>query len=135
MRLTVAFLPAAAMLAAAGCSDTGLERVVVSGRVTLNGKPVSNGEIRFRPIKGTRGPVSGSSIVDGAYTAEGLGGVPVGTYRVVIRGYRFVKATGSNSVEEGRFEQYLPAKYNEQSELEVTVESGRRKQQLDFLLE
>jgi len=135
MRLTVAFLPAAVMLLAAGCSDTGLERVVVSGRVTLNGQPVSNGEIRFRPIKGTHGPVSGSSIVEGAYTAAGLGGVPVGAYRVVIHGYRVVETAGSSSAEEGRFEQYLPAKYNQQSELEVTLESGRRKQTLDFLLE
>ena len=84
MRSTLAFLVTAVMAIVPGCSHSGLERVVVSGRVTLNGQPVSNGEIRFRPIKGTQGPVSGSSIVDGAYTAEGLGGVPVGTYRVVI---------------------------------------------------
>ena len=65
-----------------GCGRGGLQRVIVSGRVTYQGEAIANGEIRFVPTKGTQGPVSGGTIIEGVYTADGLGGVG-GTERYV----------------------------------------------------
>ena len=70
-----------------GCDRGGLERAVVTGSATYRGEPIANGEIRFVPTEGTQGPISGGAITEGVYTADGLGGVPVGTYRVEIRAF------------------------------------------------
>jgi hypothetical protein len=140
MRFVVLGLFATVMLV--GCGGSGdLDRVVVTGKVTYNGEPIKNGEIRFVPIKDTRGPVSGGSIVNGVYTAKGLGGVPIGTYRVVIRASRAVKGAKPESVgddpsgeEYVRGEQYVPEKYNVKSELELTVPAGNRRITQDYNL-
>jgi hypothetical protein len=102
---------------AAGCSKpAGLDKVVVRGTVTLDGQPISNGEIRFVPAPGTAGPISGGPIKDGAYVAEGRGGVPLGEHRVEIKAYRaMAKGPGqsaSANPEGGPAEQYLDKRYN-----------------------
>jgi hypothetical protein len=115
-----------------GCGRNGLDKVVVSGQVAYRGEPVNNGEILFYPSGDTKGPVSGASIKDGHYEAVGKGGVPVGTHRVVVRGFRAAarsaKAAATAAkigIEGGVREQYLPAKYNDQTTLEVTVNSDQ----------
>ncbi len=115
------------------------ERVTVSGTVTYDGQPVADGEVRFVPTKGTEAPSSSAVISGGAYKAEFKGGVPVGIHRVEIRGYR-PKAGGAAEETPGMAagetlkEQYLPAKYNAKSELELTVESGSAPITKDFAL-
>ena len=111
----------------AGCGGgDGPERVVVTGKVTFQGQPLANGEIRFVPTKGTEAPVSGASIAEGAYRADGLGGVPVGTHKVVIQGFRAADTPVHDPIEGDYYprEQYLPTKYNDQTELEITVQPG-----------
>jgi hypothetical protein len=117
-----------------GCGATGgIERVLVSGKVTFNGSPLVKGQIRFLPIEGSTGPVTVESITDGYYTSEDTGGVPVGVHRVEIRGYdpevyaKAPKGPGSPPVP-----QLLPKKYNHQSELKATLESGKSEETLDF---
>ena len=75
-----------AMLAA-GCGGDGVTTRVVSGSVTVGGKPVATGQVRFVPIRGTPGPASLGQITDGEYRIEARGGVPVGTHRVEIVEY------------------------------------------------
>ena len=128
-------------LAVAGCGPSGPERVVVSGKVTYRGVPLKTGEIRFIPIKGTEGPMWGALIADGQYTADGKGGVPVGTHRVEIlatsvremgeggRGFDGPPKPGMN-----RTPRKLPAKYNRQSTLEITIEPGSGSIVKDFAL-
>lgn len=116
-----------------GCGRDGPERVVVSGTITFHGEPVKTGEIRFIPTKGTEGPAEGALLVDGQYLANGKGGVPVGTYMVTIVAWNGRAptrdmpspdaATGRQSKESSR-KQLLPAKYNTQSQLEITIPSG-----------
>lgn len=120
------------LLPVAGCSKSGLDRVVVSGKVLYDGEPIPNGEIRFHPIEGTKGPISGGAIVNGEYVAKGHGGVPVGTYRVNIEGYQPDKSLPPD--EDGVYprKQYVPEKYNVKSELKLTVESGKQTQTRDF---
>jgi hypothetical protein len=126
-----------ALICAVGCGKpTGLEKVVVSGMVTLDGQPIPNGEIRFIPAEGTVGPVSGGPIKDGAYTAKAKGGVPLGNHHVEIRAYRAnAKSQGQADTagsEGGAAEQYLDKRYNEQTTLKATVAADTETQ--DFQL-
>jgi hypothetical protein len=130
------------LVVVAGCSKGGMTKVVVSGDVSYKGQPVNNGQILFYPTGNTQGPVSGASIKDGHYEAVGKGGVPVGTHRVVINGYRAAKianqaaaqAAAAMEGESGTREQYLPAKFNDKSTLEVTVDAGQSRAVKDFQL-
>jgi hypothetical protein len=125
-----------ALLCIGGCGPSSkLDKVVVTGTVTLDGQPLPNGEIRFFPIDGTPGSVSGGPIVDGDYRAVSRGGVPVGNHRVEIRGFRTATASrgGPNtSLEGGPAEQYLAAKYNTETELTRQVDAKNKVQ--DFQL-
>lgn len=103
-----------------GCGRDGPPRVVVTGTVTYQGQPIEEGEIRFYPKPGTETPMSGSYIKQGRYEANGLGGVPVGDFRVEILAFAGRKTDGDLEKQTvGR--QFLPAKYNESSQLELTV--------------
>lgn len=129
------------MLATAlGCGGQELGKVVVTGKVTFEGVPVENGEIRFYPTKETIGPVSGAPIVNGQFEAKAKGGVPLGTHQVQIRGYRAAGAGPDISSSPaaapgdatGPAEQYLPAKYNDDSTLTLTVGSDANPLAKDF---
>lgn len=123
-----------------GCGgDQGLQRAIVSGKVAYKGEPVADGMIRFRPSGGSRAPSSGAFIVNGEYRANGHGGVPIGTFKVEIEGYRPV--ADSETVKEPEVEdlgdpriQYLPEQYNKKTQFEVTIEPGCRRLARDFLL-
>lgn len=128
---------AVAISSGAGCGKTtGLDKVVVHGTVTLDGQPIPNGEIRFVPAPGTAGPISGGPIKDGAYVAEGRGGVPLGEHKVEIKAYRaMAKGPGqsaSANPEGGPAEQYLDKRYNEQTTLKATIAADTETQ--DFQL-
>ena len=140
-----ALLVAAALLAIviAGCGgQEGPQRVVVSGAVTYQGQPVSEGKIRFSPAEGTEAPPSGTFIVQGQYVADAKGGVPVGTHKVQIEAFRpdpnFQKPagplpTGITEEELGRV-QYIPEKYNKRTELQITIPPGSDPITQDFEL-
>lgn len=119
--------------------EEGPERVVVQGQVSYDGEPVQDGRIRFVPTGETEAPSSGAVIENGKYVADGQGGVPVGTHEVKIEGFR--PREGAESLPDGvnvetQKDQYLPAKYNEESTLEMTVEPGQKKSiDKDFELE
>lgn len=99
-----------------GCSGSGdqpvAKRVKVEGVVTVDGMPLAVGSIGFV----TPGEVDPAEIVDGKFTAE----VREGTKRVEIRAY---KNGAPDSLNPGTFtqENYLPARYNDQSELKADI--------------
>ena len=143
-------LAAAACMAlamVAGCNSSGdLEKIVVSGRVSYQGMPVEEGEIRFAPIKGTKGPASIEVIGQGQYRITARGGVPVGTHRVEVQAFRPIpgakpyteeQADGELDIQPGDLpkEQFLPATYNRASTMEVTIEPGQRAVTKDFDLQ
>jgi hypothetical protein len=124
-----------------GCGREGLERVVVGGNVTYQGEPVAVGKIRFFPAEDTMAPMSGAFIVDGKYEARTKGGVPVGSHTVEIVAHRvdpkYAHLEGNTSPDtDGALplQQYLPAKYNKQTELTLTVPSGSSRITKDFEL-
>ena len=117
----------------AGCDHDGLERVVVSGTVTYQGKPLEEGQIRFQPTANTKAPTSGAFIRKGTYRVDSQGGVPIGTYKVRIEASRVGTERVSSSSEEALSvestpprEQYIPAKYNRATQLEITIEPGSK---------
>jgi hypothetical protein len=123
----------AAVTAGCGGEASGIAKVVVQGAVTLDGQPIANGEVRFYPAQGTHGPVSGGAVRDGKYVAQGRGGVPVGKHTVEILAYR-PAATRSANPEGGPAEQYLPKKFNEQTELTAEITGDENPATLDFAL-
>jgi hypothetical protein len=122
----------------AGCGgDRGPERVVVSGTVTYNGKPIPNGSIRFMPTAASPVPMAGAAIKDGEYKVEAHGGIPVGTHKIEIDAYRVDPAYAKPDMPTGRGvprKQYLPKRYNTDSELTITIEPGSPKITKDFAL-
>lgn len=121
---TFLLLPLAACICA--CGPSGPERVVVTGTVTYQGKPIEQGSIRFVPTGETKGPATGTAIQQGQYEASSKGGVLVGAQRVEITAIAPRKdPLGRDlAVMEGAGVQYLPEKYNRKSTLNVTIESG-----------
>jgi hypothetical protein len=126
--LALAMLP---MLTLFGCGGPN-NRAAISGTVRLNGQPLANGSISFVPAEGNVGPSSGGIITDGKYAVSQARGVAVGKNRVGIRS--MVKTgrkinIGRGSLED-EWQQVVPAKYNEQSELVHDVPPGSMR--LDF---
>jgi hypothetical protein len=130
----------AALILLAGCQPSDMDAVIVEGDVRYAGQPVGNGDIQFVPIEGTKGPASGAPIVDGHYRVEAKGGVPIGTHRVMIRGFRAANApTGQSDVPgmggTGRL-QFIPPKYSSpRSTLTATIEQGPSPITRDFDLQ
>ncbi len=115
-RLTVNFvLLSICCLAAAGCGP-GLQEV--TGKVTLDGKPVQGLEVNFEPVDpSTGGTATGYTQADGSFKLHYPGrktGAPPGEYIVRIVGAE---------VDDGPPVR-VPAKYGSKSELKATVGSG-----------
>ena len=123
-----------------GCgAKRGVEKVIVSGKVSYDGQPVANGQIYFYPAEGTKGPVSGAPIKDGAYVARAKDGVPVGKHSVKIEGYRSRNASRdgdmlTQSAAGGAPVQYIPSKYNQSTLLKATIPGDNGKFALDYEL-
>ncbi len=107
----------------AGCGDPNTS--TVTGTVTVDGEPLAEGAIRFDPKDGAVA-TSGNQIKDGKFTVVG----PPGIKKVVITS---AKAIGEESLYEDDpkapkrkiSKQWLPARYNEQTELELDVKPGK----------
>lgn len=104
-----------------GCGSSELSRAVVEGSVTYQGAPIEHGLILFYPLEGTPGPVSSAPIKSGQYTVTNKEGVPIGRHRVVIEGYQ-PPPPGSDP--DASLVQFLPQKYNKQSDLTAEVPPG-----------
>lgn len=113
------------LLSVLGCGHNG--RVAVEGTVTLDGQPLDEAQIEFSPMPGSSGPTAGGDIVGGKFTIPADKGPFVGKCNVKI-----IKAglTGRKSFDPRRnamveeYAQILPARYNDQSELEAEITSG-----------
>lgn len=120
----------------AGCSKHDRwDRVIVTGAVTYNGKPVEKGQIRFIPIGAPGGPVTVDPVEQGKYSTKNTAGVPVGTHRIEILGYDAKEyANASTGPGAPPVPQLLPKKYNLHSELKETFDTTQSEKTLDFNL-
>jgi hypothetical protein len=118
-----------------GCSrSTG--RQAIEGTVTLDGTPLAEGSIVFLPQPGTKSPTCGGTVLQGHFSIAPAGGAACGTFRVEITavrktGKKVISPKDNQLVDE--VQQYIPAKYNQQSELTVTV-SEQGPNRFDFPL-
>lgn len=117
-----------------GCGSSGPQTVDVSGTVTWKGEPVDGGHIRFIPVAPTSGPVTGSHIVNGRYEASGASAVAVGSYRVEITWLREATLPPGADDAATPVSAVIPARYNTQSELTLTVPAGSGSLTHDFTL-
>lgn len=115
-----------------GCGGTAnpLGRQAVSGAVTLDGAPVSNGTIRFEPFD-AKGKVtaSGAIITAGRYSLRQNDGLPPGKYSVTISSHGDTskplptdpnEAMNAAAKEEIPTE-LIPARYNAATELVIEI--------------
>ena len=131
--LKLLLLPVLAMPLFIGCSGDGLGRVPISGEVTYDGQPVVDGVIRFEPQRGTNMPIVIEPVKNGRYTTDTTGGVPPGNYQVKILSYHPDDPPPSGPTSPPR-RQLLPKKYNSQSTLELTIETGQSELTQNFTL-
>lgn len=122
MKSVLMFGCVAILLAASiGCGNSGT--VSVNGEVTLDGKPVTEGNIQFTAVDGY-GRSAAAQIIDGRYSID----APPGKKRVEIFAMRTIEGkfdTTSNPGEKTPLrEPYIPAKYNTKSELTFEVTDG-----------
>lgn len=99
----------------AGCGGDG--KVPVSGTVTWNGKPLADGNIIFTPMDPTIGP-DASRVTNGRFEFRSS----PGKKRVEVFADRAVGAVDP-VMHTQRREQYIPTRYNEDTELTVRVNS------------
>ena len=102
-----------------GCKDNS--RIPVEGTVSINDSPLEDGYLR---IYSNHGPSAGSQIKDGKFQISSEKGVLPGEFRVEITA---IRATGRKVRDVGSAKmvdellQYLPPRYNSDTELKMTV--------------
>jgi hypothetical protein len=112
----------------AGCGAKGPQRVAVSGTVTFDGQPVNDGQVVFTPQ--ADGMTAAGPIVAGRYNIATERGPSPGLNNVRITANRptgrKVQAGGyaASQAPQDVMEQYIPAKYNDSSELSVEFEAA-----------
>ena len=116
----------ALLVAAVGGCGSGTQRASLSGQITFDSSPVTEGVISLEPTGGTKGPSAGAEIASGKYEIAAKKGPLPGRYRVSITANR---ETGRDVVVGGlkgsESEQFIPANYNSKTDLEVEIKPGR----------
>jgi hypothetical protein len=123
-RRTILLLLPLACCLQAGCGSSKI--APVSGRITLNGKPLAKASVTFAPIGGKDktepGPSSAAiTDADGRYTLRLIGqngnGATIGKHKVMVALQEEVASDDDSPV---KLKQ-LPLKYNGQTTLEFDV--------------
>ena len=124
----------ALVLVCIGCGQGPSNRASVAGKVTVEGKPLEEGSSVFVPTEDTAGPTAGGRILNGSYSIGAQKGPVVGTARVEIRAVRETGKISTYGFDAGQKErvQYIPARYNDDSQLRADLKRGRNS--IDFEL-
>ena len=109
---------------AGGCSRVP-RRFALEGKVTVDGVPLESGSMAWIPLAGTVAPTCGGSITRGRFSIPAPQGAREGQYRVEITATRQSERPDSPSLDGMTMcfsvYQYLPARYNSESDLVATV--------------
>lgn len=120
MRLVTLFAAIALLALGCGKGDPRSRSFEVSGTVTFDGQPVEDGGITLVSDDPTLASDAGS-IKDGQFKFL----ASAGKKKVQIRASREVPQPGPKDVpRDPKFEEYVPAKYHEKTELEIEVVPG-----------
>jgi hypothetical protein len=112
-----------------GTPKDPLGRQAVSGKVTLDGKPLDAGSISFQPLaESGRATASGAVITSGQYKIPAESGLAPGEYRVVILSPEpEPKRTADemmNNPSATPSNERVAAKFNKDTELKATIKSS-----------
>jgi hypothetical protein len=124
--LTVALLVLSVLVS--GCAkDAGC---LVTGQVTLDGTPLSEGLVMFRPFGDDPSLKTVSTVINnGQFTFEPAKKLMPGKYRVAITSEQTsgkkIEADLGTGVMIEEFVQVIPPKYNAESKLEVDIAGDR----------
>ena len=117
-------------LALAGCANK-TNHGTVTGDVTLDGQPLKSGVIHFESADG-KTATADATIADGKYNVE----MPPGDKRISISA---PKVTGKRKAYDTPdsptvdiVQELLPARYNAQSDLTLTVTAGSQQKNYDL---
>jgi hypothetical protein len=121
-----------ALMVVAGCGAKS--SAVIHGKVTLDGEPVTTGNIVFMSAV-SAGPKAAAAIEQGNYAVSAHDKLRPGSYRVEISwrkptGKKIASADPGVMIDETR--EAVPARYNTDSTLSVEIGSGDT--QKDFAL-
>jgi hypothetical protein len=134
-RSTAALCTLALTIVATGCGGDRLQRVPVSGTVTLDGQSLAKGSITFLPVGA--GVAAGGMIEGGTYAIVRDDGPAPGSYKVEINateptGETIIDPVGNIEVPQVR--NPVPARYNRNTELTAEI-SATEPNVFDFALE
>lgn len=135
------FLIILTMIVPACSHDEGPELAPVTGKVTYQGKPITQGTISFQPVSPDGTPATGSIGTDGTYSLQTADakGARLGDYRVVISARKEPETEPDTATpalkKKPVIESQLPLKYEDidKAQLNKKVASGRNT--IDFNLE
>lgn len=99
-----------------GCGKHKTPTYPISGTVTFSGKPVAEGDILLIPDQSSYGPNAGK-IKAGHFAFPAI----AGKKRVEIRARRLVPGAPPGPMNAPVTEDYIPPRYNSETELTVTV--------------
>jgi len=122
------------LLACAGCSSGGPEIASVSGRVTMDGKPLANATVVFTPENGR--PAGAKTDENGNYVlnfSEGRRGAIPGPNTIYITTIRDPEQDENGKVVVPGSKETVPMEYNAASKLTFNVEP-KKKNVADFEL-
>src|SRR5262245_29198245 len=114
------------LFACAGCGSGGPDIAYVSGRVTMDGKPLANATVVFIPENGR--PAGASTDADGRYVlnfSEGRRGAIPGKNMVRVTTQRD-PTPGEDGKSIPGSKETIPDKYNSATELTFDVEPKKR---------
>jgi hypothetical protein len=118
----------AALVLSAGCQPAE-HRSRVTGTVKLDGEPLAQGAIKFVPMPGVAGVVTGTDIKDGQYELPANIGTSPGQHRVEITAVRKTGKMVQNPL--GKIGDMIEMetsavapRFNSASELTVTISPG-----------
>ena len=112
-----------------GCgNDNPLGRLPISGKVTLQGRPLDRGDIQFTPV-GTLGKTkAGATITEGEYSVPTESGLAPGKYVVRIfsssGGAAAAKDVMPGMQQSQIARERIPPQYNVNSKLQCEVKEG-----------
>ena len=129
-RFAVAVVVMLLLVALQGCSGGGVKYAPVSGKVTMDGKPLAKVSVIFIPLAKPGSDIAGDTaggVTDenGQYTLQTMtrdgmkDGAQVGKHKVSIS-LQETRGEGDRSVTREK----LPKKYNEQTTLTADVTAG-----------
>jgi hypothetical protein len=127
----VCLVPLAFAILSTGCGGNSIKTSPVSGRVTVDGQPLSNALVTFLPVGGGAGQSRPSSIgttdENGRYTlvlnnGDKTAGAVEGKHKVSIT----LGAQGGSADTKPTFHRQLPERFNRKSELECVVPANGR---------